>query len=425
MRRADSPRLVAYAGLAAVGLVAGLAAGRVELVALAAPFALAAALGASLTREPRIAGRLTLDRERALEGENVKATLQLKGTEGAARIDVLLPLPDELTVKSSGKSGGNPVAIPPDKDRLELTLGCARWGAFRVGPALVRAHDALGFHTWEADVGVVQPLRVYPSVETMRALLEPLETQAYVGNQVARTRGDGIEFADIREWTPGDRLRRVNWRASARRGDLWVNEQHPERNTDIVLFLDTFTDVSLGHRGTLDLTVRAAASLAHRYLQRKDRVGVISFGGFLSWLLPTSGTRQLYRIVDSLLQMGIVLSFAAKNIDILPPRTLPPRALVLALTPLLDSRSTAALVALRARGFDLVVVEISPLPFVEPKRDELADLSYRLWSLSRDAQRAQYERAGIPIVPWTDGEALDAVLEEVRAYRRHARPARA
>jgi uncharacterized protein (DUF58 family) len=421
MRRADSPRLVAYAGLAAVGLVAGLAAGRVELVALAAPFALAAALGASITREPRIAGRLTLDRERALEGEDVRATLELKGTEGAARIDVVLPLPDELVTKA----GENPRAIGAGTDRVELALGCARWGAFRVGPALVRAHDALAFHTWEADVGVTQPLRVYPSVETMRALLEPLETQVYVGNQVARTRGDGIEFADIREWTPGDRLRRVNWRASARRGDLWVNEQHPERNTDIVLFLDTFTDVSLGHRGTLDLTVRAAASLAHRYLQRKDRVGVVSFGGFLSWLLPASGTKQLYRIVDSLLQMGIVLSFAAKNIDILPPRTLPPRALVLALTPLLDSRSTAALVALRARGFDLVVVEISPLPFVEPQRDELADLSYRLWSLSRDAQRAQYERAGIPIVPWTEGEALDAVLEEVRAYRRHARPARA
>jgi uncharacterized protein (DUF58 family) len=420
MTRADSPRLAAYAGLAAVGLIAGLAAGRVELVALAAPFALAAALGASLSRQPHLTGTVTLDRERALEGEDVKATLELTGGEGAARIDVLLPLPDELVTK-----GGNPVAVRADTERVELTLHCVRWGAFRVGPVLVRARDALGFHSWEADIGARQPLRVYPSVETMRALLEPLQTQVYVGNQVARTRGDGIEFADIREWTPGDRLRRVNWRASARRGDLWVNEQHPERNTDIVLFLDTFTDVSLGPRGTLDLTVRAAASLAHRYLQRKDRVGVVSFGGFLSWLLPASGTRQLYRIVDSLLEMGIVLSFASKNIDVLPPRTLPPRALVLALTPLLDSRSTAALVALRARGFDLIVVEVSPLPFVEPHRDDLSDLSYRLWSLSRDAQRAQYERAGIPIVPWTEGEALDAVLEEVRAYRRHARPARA
>jgi hypothetical protein len=98
---------------------------------------------------------------------------------------------------------------------------------------------------------------------------------------------------------------------------------------------------------------------------------------------------------------------------------------VLALTPLLDSRSTAALLDLRARGFDLVVVEVSPVPFVKPFGDELSALSYRLWSLSREAQRAQFERAGIPIVSWTDGEALDAVLEEVRAFRRYARPVRA
>jgi uncharacterized protein (DUF58 family) len=266
---------------------------------------------------------------------------------------------------------------------------------------------------------------VYPSVETMQSLLEPLDTQVYIGNQVSRTRGDGIEFADIREWHSGDRPRRINWRASARRGDLWVNEQHPERNTDIVLFLDTFTDVRLRSRGTLDLTVRAAASLAHRYLERKDRVGLVSFGGYLSWLVPASGTRQLYRIVDSLLQMDIVLSFATKGLDILPPRTLPPKALVLALSPLLDSRSAAALLDLRARGFDLVVIEVSPLPFVEAGGDAIAQLAYRLWRLSRESMRLRYEHAGVPVVEWTDGEALDVVLEEVTAFRRYARPARA
>ncbi len=421
MTRTDSPRLVMYAGLAAVGLVAGLATGRVELVALATPLALAAAVGASLARQPDVRGMLVLDRERALEGDDVRVALELSGAEGTSRIDVLVPLPEEL----SARDRRNPIGVRAGTERVELTLRCDRWGAFRVGPALVRARDALGFHTWEAPVGESQPLRVYPSVETMRTLLEPLETQVDVGNQVSRARGNGIEFADIREWHPGDRLRRVNWRASARRGELWVNEQHPERNTDIVLFLDTFTDARLGMRGTLDLTVRAAASLAHRYLQRKDRVGVVSFGGFVSWLLPASGTRQLYRIVDSLLQMGIVLSFATKNIDVLPPRTLPPRALVLALTPLLDTRSAAALLDLRARGFDLVVVEVSPVPFVRPFADNLSALSYRLWSLSREAQRLQVEHAGIPVVPWWDGEALDAVLEEVRAFRRYARPVRA
>lgn len=423
MTRFRSPRLVQYGALAAAGLLAGLVFGRVELVALAAPFALACVAGAALARDPRVTGTLELARERALEDEEVRATVTLSAAAGADRVDVYLPLPEQLR-----RADGNPRAVRLAADEpcaVDLTVRCGRWGAFALGPALVRAHDRLWFHSWESRVGFSRPLRVYPTVETLHTLLAPLETQVFVGNQVSRARGDGIEFADLREWVPGDRVRSINWRASARRGELWVNQQHPERNTDVVLFLDTFTDVRNGERGTLDSTVRAAASLAHRYLQRKDRVGVVSFGGFLSWLLPASGARQLYRIVDSLLQMEIVLSFATKGIDVLPPRTLPPKALVLAITPLLDARSAAALLDLRARGFDLVVIEVSPVPFVEPGTDELSQVAYRLWRLSRESLRLRYETAGVPVVEWEDGEALDVVLEEVTAFRRYARPARA
>jgi uncharacterized protein (DUF58 family) len=423
MTRLDSPRLATYAGLAAVGLIAGLALGRIELVALAAPFALAAGVGRALARDPQIEGTVTLDRERALEDDDVRVTVELTSPVGADRVDVLLPLPAEL--RSAGSNPRVVVLRAGEPRTLECDVRCERWGAFVLGPVYIRATDRLAFHSWETRIGRAQSLRVYPSVETLRALLEPLDTQVFVGNQLSRSRGDGIEFADIRDWEPGDRVRSINWRASARRGELLVNEQHPERNTDVVLFLDTLADVRVGGRGTLDLTVRAAASLAHRYLERKDRVGVVSFGGYLSWLLPKSGARQLYRIVDSLLQIGVVLSFAAKGIDVLPPRTLPPKALVIALSPLLDARSVAALLDLRARGFDLVVVEVSPVPFVRPGSGELAQLSYRLWRLSREALRARYEQAGVPVVEWTDGEALNVVLEEVTAFRRYARPVRA
>jgi uncharacterized protein (DUF58 family) len=423
MTRRDSPRLVAYAAFATIGLLAGLATGRVELVAVAAPFAVAAVAGVALARDPEVRATIELDRERALEGETVRTAVTLTSAAGAERVDLFLPLPSEVRSADPNPRGVRLYAGEPRM--LEFDLRCERWGALAVGPALVRCRDALGFHAWESRVGAAAGLRIYPSVETTRALLAPLETQVFVGNQVSRAKGDGIEFADIREWEPGDRVRSINWRASARRGDLWVNEQHPERNTDVVLFLDTYTDVQVGGRGTLDLTVRAAASLAHRYLQRKDRVGVVSFGGFLSWLVPASGTTQLYRIVDSLLQMDAVLSYATKGIDVLPPRSLPPKALVFALTPLLDARSAAALLDLRARGFDLVVIEVSPVPFVQPAQDALSQVSYRLWRLSREALRARYEQAGVPVVAWTAGQPLDAVLEEVTSFRRYARPARA
>ena len=423
MTRFDSPRLAQYGGLAAVGLLAGLALGRVELVALAAPFALACVVGTVLARDPQVTGAVALAHERALEGDEIEVSVELTSPGGADRVDVLVPLPEELHAPRGNPQAVRLPAVAPAT--VTLRVACGRWGSFALGPALVRARDRLGFHAWEASVGAGQPLRVYPTVETLHTLLAPLETQVYVGNQVSRARGDGIEFADLREWEPGDRLRSINWRASARRGAFWVNQQHPERNTDVVLFLDTFTDVRSGSRGTLDATVRAATSLAHRYLQRKDRVGVVSFGGYLSWLVPASGTQQLYQIVDSLLQMDVVLSFAMKGIDVLPPRSLPPKALVLALTPLLDARSAAALLDLRARGFDLVVIEVSPVPFVQPTGDELSQLAYRLWRLSRESLRLRYQQAGVPVVEWQDGEALEVVLEEVTAFRRYARPARA
>jgi uncharacterized protein (DUF58 family) len=217
----------------------------------------------------------------------------------------------------------------------------------------------------------------------------------------------------------------VNWRVTARRGSPWVNEAHPERNSDVVLFLDTFAEARRADTGTLDLSVRAAAALASAYLKERDRVGLVSFGGVLNWLTIGSTATQLYRIVDSLLDAEITLSYAWKDLDIIPARTLPPRALVIALSPLLDERAVGALLDLRARGFDLAVLELSPFPFVEEGPSEAEKLAYRLWRLRRDALRTRYAERGVAIAEWREGVPLEAILEEVRGFRRHARVVRA
>ncbi len=421
MTRFTSSRLPAYAALAAGGLVAGLALGRVEPVALAAPFVLAVLAGAALGREPRVSARLSLDRERALEGDELTASIDLSSADGAARLELVVPLPGEL--RAVGDLA-HAVRLRPGEERtIELRLQCRRWGALSLGPLLVRGRDVLGFRSWEGELGEPRLLRVYPSEETLLSLVPPLETQVFAGNQVSRARGEGIEFADLRPWQPGDRVRRVNWRASALRGEIWVNEQHPERNTDVVLFLDTFAEVRAQGRGTLDRAVRAAATLAHGYLQRKDKVGLVGFGGSLSWLLPQTGQRQLYAIVDTLLTSGIVRSFALRDVDVLPPRTLPPKALVLALTPLLDDRTAAVLLDLRARGYDLIVVEVSTLELLAPEPGSSLELAHRLWQLSREALRWRYEQLGVPVVTWREDVPLAAPLEEVNSFRHLARPA--
>jgi uncharacterized protein (DUF58 family) len=133
--------------------------------------------------------------------------------------------------------------------------------------------------------------------------------------------------------------------------------------------------------------------------------------------------RQLYAIVETLLTTEVVHSFALRGVDVLPPRTLPPKALVLAITPLLDNRTAAALLDLRARGYDLIVVEVSPLELVEPEPGSSLELAHRLWRLSRDALRWRYEQVGVPVVTWREDEPLAVPIEEVNAFRHLARPA--
>jgi uncharacterized protein (DUF58 family) len=417
--RAATPKLGAYAALAGTGLLTALVLGRPELVALAAPFALVLAAGLSLAQRPRVRATLELDRERQVEGEAVTAQLELQTETEVPALEVLLDLPDGLEAE-----GENPQLRHlghGDRPELEIELRCAHWGAYVVGDLLLRAQDRLGLLAYEQTLDLRRPLKVYPRGEALEKLLRPLETQTFAGSQTPRTRGEGIEFADLRPFVPGDRIRRVNWRATARRGEPWVNETHPERNADVVIFLDTFAEARRGASGTLDLAVEAAGSLAVHYAREKDRVGLVAFGGVLNWLTVSSGVVQLYRVLDSLLDAEIFLSYAWKNIDILPVRTLPPHALVIALSPLLDERSVRALVDLRARGFDLAVVDISPVPFVEQGQGPLDDLAYRLWILRREALRSSYLRLGVPVAEWRKDTPLQAALEEVRTFRRHAR----
>jgi uncharacterized protein (DUF58 family) len=419
VNRSFEPKLVWYTALAAVGLLAALAARLPELVVLAAPFALLPALGVLLARRPELEAAIELETDRMLEGDELDVTVTLDPASGAERVDVLLELPHGLALAE----GANPVAIHlPDRRRRELRfrVRCERWGGYALGRVFVRARDAFGLIRWEQQFDLRTPVKVYPREELLRTLLRPHETQVFGGNHVAREKGEGIEFADLRPFVPGDRVRRVNWRASARRGQLWVNEHHAERNADVVIFLDSFAEVGRPGASTLDDALRAAASLAARYLRQKDRVGFVSFGGTLNWLLPSTGATQLYRIVDSMLDTRVSLNYAWKDLDIIPRRTLPPRALVVALSPLLDDRAVSALLDVRGRGFDLVVIEISPLRFLPPANDPVAETAQRIWRLRRQAIRGRFERVGVPVAVWDD-DSLASALEEVTAFRRHAR----
>jgi uncharacterized protein (DUF58 family) len=314
--RRPSAKIAAYVGVAALALLAGLALGRPELVAVAAPLAVLVVAGLAGARDPELDAEVAVDRERALVDDEVTVELSLRAGTRVERLEVLLVVPPGM----EGMDGARPtwataVTLAAGEERtLAVRLACRRWGAYWLGDVHLRAHDRFRLFTWERHLDRHAPLKVFPVPDALRALIRPSETLVSSGSHVAPQRGDGIEFADLRVFLPGDRPRSVNWRATARRGDLMVNQRHPERATDVVLFLDSFLDVRGPTGSTLDRAVGAAASLAAAYLRQRDRVGLVTFGGFVQWLQPGGGQTALYRLLDTLMETQVFATAAWKGI---------------------------------------------------------------------------------------------------------------
>ncbi|MBM2822196.1 MAG: hypothetical protein HW413_942 [Thermoleophilia bacterium] len=405
-----------------MALVAALALRRPELAIIAAPFALVLAIGTRPARDPKARVELVLAADRTMEEADVEASLIVR-TEGAVdRLELLLDLPPGVEVADGADA--HVIRLRAGEEReIPLAFRCSRWGVYALGDVEVRARDPFRLVVWEERFSGRHQLKAYPRPISLRRILAPVETQAFAGSEVARVKGDGVEYADIRDFVPGDRVRSINWRASARRQTLVVNERHPERNTDVVLFIDSFVDVHGGDRSTLEDAVRAGSALATRYLERRDRVGLVGFGGVLRWLQPGMGLTQRYRLIETMLETGVEPTYTWRDVNLIPARILPPKALVLGLTPLIDPRFIAALSDLRARGFDVVVVEVDPVPLVKAGRTEIEELSYRLWVLEREVVRARLAGLGIGIARWGDLD-LETALEEVRTFRRYAKLAR-
>ena len=275
----------------------------------------------------------------------------------------------------------------------------SRWGRHRVGPVRLVVHAGGGSYVARLQVDVGD-LVVYPAAAALARAVAPHELAAPLGEHTSRAVGSGVEFAGVRPYAHGDRQRDVDWRTSARHGDLFVRQYAAERAFDLVLVLDTAVDAGEPGRSSLDLTVRAATGLAQTYLRSHDRVGLVTFGGPLRWLAPAAGPRQLFQVCEAVLAIrpdegerdaGPV----HYGLGHLPRGMLPHRAFVALLTPLLDEGPLEAVRLMRERGFAPLVVDVLN---AEPQVRPAVPLGPSRPPDVADAARRPQGRAGGPWV---------------------------
>ncbi len=420
-----SPQVYRLLGVVAFALFLGIAFARAEVVLVAFPPLFAIFVGLAIDRSPHYDITHQVSAQRLFEGDLLHVTITIAAHSSVPFMEVLDPLPPSVQLASESHHKAFSLRAG---QTLQWTyaLRCLRRSQFILGNVHVRLYGRAGLLIREAKHFAPKPCAVYPQTVPLRRAIRPPHTQVYVGNYVSSALGEGMEFGNIRPFAPGDRTRRINWRTSLRLHDLYINEYQQERNADVVLMLDTLTSVGSPAVNTLDLCVRAAASLAWSYVRRKDRVGLIAYGGAFRWLKPGVGRAHFQAILDHLLEADVIFSFVAKDLALVPKRILPPRALIVALSPLVDERFVKALQDLPARAFPVILVTISPIAVTRRvlRPTLLTDIASRIWAMERAAQLENLRRQGIVVLEWHPQEPLEAVLAAATPRRRVRRVAR-
>lgn len=389
-----------------LALVAALATGRSDLVALAAPAVLALVwLRAGPPQAEHVGIGTSISAERCFEGEEISVRVELHTDQRVEQIEAALVSTARLAVTPVGSV----CALSRDTVSVEWNVCPLRWGRLPVGPLRI---TCLGRHRGEQSVvhHELGWLAVFPRPSGLGSRLSLQDLPDRVGDHVSRLRGDGVEFAGVRPYSGGDRARRVNWPVSTRRDQLFVTEFAAERAMDVVAVIDAFADVGPPGLSTVDLAVRGATGIVRSALDRGDRAGVITIGGGLRWLAPDIGARQFFRVVESVLDMRRYASVVTPRLTRIPPVGLPRGSLLVVFSPLLDDRTMAVLSDLRRRRFRVVVIDVLG---IEPRIDRRSDIdrsALSLWRIARRGGALRLADLGIPVVSWDGSVELDEAL---------------
>ena len=406
----------ALAGVALVAALCALLLGRAAALLIALPSLVALALGAPVRPGARLRVTAAYGARRCFENEDVVLAVTLATDGPTDRIRVRLDVADGVEIVE-----GPPSQTPDGDGRVRWTVRFGHWGRRRPGRLTVELLAAR--HTRAARV-VLDPgeVAVYPAADRLREILPHHELLARAGEHLSRAAGAGVEFLGIRPYQPGDPPRAINRLVSARTGRLYVNQRADERAADLVIMIDAMTDIGPPGATSLDVAVRAAATLARGYLRHADRVGIVTLGGIVRWLAPGVGGTHLYRVTETLIDARGFPSAVTPDLDRVPRTALPPRASVIVLSPLVDERAIGTIADLRRRGHPTTVLDTLT---IEPTPDgtDVDRLALRLWRLDRRALRLRLANHGVPVTSLHSPTDLNAALATQRT--RFARAAAA
>lgn len=275
---------------------------------------------------------------------------------------------------------------------------------------------ALRLETRLSSLPVYEPLR---DIE-----IRPRRFHAYAGAVKTSRPGSGIDILGCREYAPGDDVRRINWRASARREELIVNLFEQERMTDVNIIIDARAHMHLQIGGvkTFDLVVRAAASVASYFLRMGNRVGLMIYGDALNWTYPAAGRLQMERLLYALALARPSTRLAFGRLRHIPTRLFATGSQLVIFSTLGSSSEDIEVPSqLVARGYSVLLVHpnSTELERSVSRMGSHTDLAERVVRLGQHATLGRLARVGVHVVDWNVTEPLSVAFHHARTTTQH------
>jgi uncharacterized protein (DUF58 family) len=305
------------------------------------------------------------------------------------------------------------------------------------GAVVLDSRGPLGLGLRRTSVALPWDVVVYPSLAWMRlrGSVAQARRRREPGATPMRRLGEGRLFESLREWVPGDDVRQVDWKATARRRKVIARQYEAERRQQVLLVLDTgrLLTAEIAGVARLDYVVQAALELAYAAAQHDDNVGVMAFAdGVQHFVPPQRGRVGLRRVLDVLAVVeptlvepdypGAFRYLAVRNRK---------RALTVLFTDVIDRLASEALVAhvatLRPRHLPLAVTLRNPeLDAVATTRPARIDDAFRKAAAeellrAREDALARIRRAGVLVLDVAPERAAQAVVASYLDLKRRGR----
>ena len=354
------------------------------------------------------------------------------GARRRARLRVREIRPDLL----GGAQAPRRVTVPADGDNREtLSVIPLRRGREESGGFVVDSFGPLGLGRRRARIDLPWEVIVYPPLVSirLRASVAQARRRRDAGMKAIRELGEGRLFESLREWVPGDDIRHIDWKATARRRKVITRQYEAERRQQVLLVLDLgrlMTADIAGGVARLDFVVQAALELAYAASQHDDDVGIMTFAdGVQHFVAPERGRLGVRRVLDVLAVVepklvepdypGAFRYLAARNRK---------RALTVLFTDVIDRFASDALVAnvasLRPRHLPLAVTlrnpELDAVAALRPaeSRDAFRKAAAEELLHAREEALGHMRRAGVLVVDVTPQRAAQAVVAKYLDLKR-------